>query len=289
MLILNTQEIGQRLLYGIGSRREISIIASPMTLDSDQVQKNGGEEIERNNRTGSTALAPGQYLQGTGFNAWELKELVKSSFSPGVERFAFVLESLESYKGPHSPLPTINLTSQDAKRWKMAWRAIQFCALGEQDYGRIRSLIHRQLIAQRCQDWPDRPDISYELPVAFGFSAAALVYGGLHALAWFAHFDSTTEQLLWRISASVVMGGVPVILVLHDAPYTGRYFLIFRSTHVVIQYLVDTFSVVLWSLPLLAYVLARAYLVVECFISLSHLPAEVYDVPTWSTYFPHIS
>jgi len=37
------------------------------------------------------------------------------------------------------------------------------------------------------------------------------------------------------------------------------------------------------------YCLARVYLVVECFINLSHLPQSVYLVPTWSQYVPHIS
>lgn len=41
-----------------------------------------------------------------------------------------------------------------------------------------------------------------------------------------------------------------------------------------------TYSNVSISIPglLLAYIVARAYLVIECFIDLSHLPAEVYDV-----------
>lgn len=38
-----------------------------------------------------------------------------------------------------------------------------------------------------------------------------------------------------------------------------------------------------------AYVLARAYLVVECFINVSHLPAGAYKVPSWTAYFPHIA
>ena len=40
---------------------------------------------------------------------------------------------------------------------------------------------------------------------------------------------------------------------------------------------------------LVVYILARAYLVVECFINVFHLPAGVFKTPEWSTYFPHIS
>jgi hypothetical protein len=56
----------------------------------------------------------------------------------------------------------------------------------------------------------------------------------------------------------------------------------------------------LWILPrlifdlivvaaILLYCLARVYLVVECFINLSHLPESVFEVPVWSQYVPHIS
>jgi hypothetical protein len=37
----------------------------------------------------------------------------------------------------------------------------------------------------------------------------------------------------------------------------------------------------------LVYLAARVYLVVECFINLAHLPAEVYKEPEWSNLIPH--
>ena len=121
--------------------------------------------------------------------------------------------------------------------------------------------------------------------IVFGFGAAALIYGGLHALAWFAHFGSSSESLLWRISTCVVMGGVPIVFVLFKffswlRDQTWPAGVVNPPVYLILALMV---------LILLAYTLARAYLVVECFINLSHLPAEVYNVPTWSTYFPHIS
>ena len=132
-------------------------------------------------------------------------------------------------------------------------------------------------LTQRCKDWPNIDDI-LELPIAIGFTTVALVYGGLHALAWLAHFDSPTEQLLWRISACVVMCGFPVLLALLK-----------NFDHLSTGYYIDRVIEYAAYFVLLSYVLARAYLVVECFINLSHLPAGVYDVPQWATYFPHIS
>ena len=36
------------------------------------------------------------------------------------------------------------------------------------------------------------------------------------------------------------------------------------------------------------YIVARVYLVVECFINLAHLPPSAYQLPQWSQYVPHI-
>lgn len=54
-----------------------------------------------------------------------------------------------------------------------------------------------------------------------------------------------------------------------------------------------TFILVLFPLALgalllvLAYPVARVYLIVECFINLAHLPPAVYHQPYWSQFIPH--
>ena len=222
-----------------------------------------------------TTLTPGQVLQGTGFRP-------RNSYN-GIE--------IDITNATYQTIPKISLTTPDVTRWKMAWRAHQIFE------GRDHLTFSQRGLVRRCKDLPDTVDILYELPILFGFSAAALTYGGLHALAWFAHFDSSTEQLLWRNSACVVMSGIPVISVL------CRFAVLLQErSHLTrpgesssigsIDLLLFGLSVfVLFPAYVLlpAYVLARGYLVVECFINLSHLPAEVYNVPTWSAYFPHIS
>ena len=131
-------------------------------------------------------------------------------------------------------------------------------------------------------------DDMLKLPIALTFSATALIYGGLHALAWHAYFKSPTEQLLWRISACVVMGGMALILL--TVKFEDEITNTFSYLTDFIHYKLDgILYVILVVLLILAYALARAYLVVECFINLAHLPAEVYDVPSWASYFPHIS
>ena len=227
--------------------------------------------LSRDNEAGSTTLIPGQTLQGTGFKALDGRDLARNFY----------------IKDTGGHLPPLSLTTEDVTRYKMAWRAFEFNEgytndqpLMPPDSAALSwSLYIPAALVQRCRDFPSMVGID-EVPIALGFTMAGLIYGGLHALAWFAHFESSTQQLLWRISACVVMGGFPVFWVLRE--FDDR---------------IDVYvaGILLWvsnsalALVALAYILARAYLVVECFINLSHLPAGAYDVPSWSSYFPHIS
>ena len=207
-------------------------------------------------------LLPSERLPGTGFRIHKHIRL---------DEFQF-------------PMPNVNLTTSDVVRWKMAWQARASLESQDRDFNWFYDFIRRPSFRQRCKDFPSIDRIK-ELPIMIGFSSATLVYGGLHALAWFAEFSSPTEQLLWRISASAVMGGLPTIFAIN------RLIDLLRRRN----YPFNRFASVLEQLELLiypialAYVLARAYLVVECFISLSHMPAGVYNVPDWAAYFPHIS
>ena len=233
----------------------------------------------RPNEAELTILEPGRFLQETGFKApkfSEIHELWWANTLPGY---------FERNKASHPTLSSIGLTKTDVNRWQMAWRATQL-------YTRPFSRSHKSWregneIDQRCNDWPyafnifRRPGLYLPPSIAVSFTAAALVYGGLHALAWSAHLESPTEQLLWRLSACLVMGVIPSLLI---KSFLGMFLPI--SICLAFIPFLDT---ILRNLLLPAYVLARAYLVVECFINLSHLPAGVYDVPGWSAYFPHIS
>ena len=236
-----------------------------------------------NEAVGLTELAPNQPLPGTCFTVASLKDLSNRIYGPFTPR-----DFVDTFNTHPS---SITLTNQDVMRWKMASRAVQIYATDSpvKEYQRLfnqimmsKETLYPRVVVPRCGNWPGMED-EMDLQVALGFSTAALIYGGLHALAWFAHFDSSTEQTLWRISACVVMAGVPIgYLILIWGMYMSEQ--LDESELVILPPFI--FLVLL---IMLAYVLARAYLVVECFINLSHLPAGVYDVPTWSAYFPHIS
>ncbi|MCJ1271368.1 hypothetical protein MMC22_011268 [Lobaria immixta] len=245
-------------------------------------------ERDRDNEASSTILTPGQILQGTAFRVIDLK---------GIAVRCNLSSSFHSYNGSHLPLPDISLTTETAIRYKMAWRAIRYLTRLKQTQSEWE--IMPGALFQRYYDSAQIDNVG--LPIAIGFVAVGLIYGGLHALAWFAHFVSPTEQLLWRISACMVMGGLPACLVLSDLVdivlgmetlFERKTFLRYKDLRVRcprLEYLLLWPQVVLLVSILLAYILARGYLVVECFINLSHLPAGVYDIPNWAVYFPHIS
>lgn len=253
----------------------------------DQVCMHSAEE-DSSLRT----LKPGEHVQGTGFHLRDELEDIWSRIA-------------RNGNDP-VPFPRLQYTKEDSNRWQMADRACKAFVEDDSDQTRLNDT---PAFNRRCKDfpriWPG------EAAVALGLGVAACLYGGIHALAWSAYFGSATEQLLWRISACVVMGGLPVMFAIATVmdryeswANTGHHDMIFDA------YLIATLgpsttrfrkgrentglkiivpALIMFGAVLLAYVLARAYLIVECFMQLSHLPADAYKVPQWSAYFPHIS
>ena len=217
---------------------------------------------------------PGQSLPGTDFKLIPNIKAEPLTYEPfASSRKRYKSSDYASKKWHDVPYPGVVLSEIDVNRWRRASRAYEDWLTFPRS-PKPRDIIWSisQSISRRCSDWPVIEDIFFGR-AALGLVTVALVYGGLHALAWNAHFGSATDQLLWRMSACVVMGSLPVLIFLYH--FCGNYSPIFRLFIMV--------SI------LITYTLARAYLVVECFINLAHLPVEAYTNPEWSSYFPHIS
>ena len=125
--------------------------------------------------------------------------------------------------------------------------------------------------------------------VLLGLIVSGLLYGGLHLLAWEMPFTSRAECILWRFSGIFIIStglgftGLTGLLKAHG---------VFKSDfHVgkISDRLSTVFSTATLFLLCLGYLLARTFLVVECFLQLSRLPASAYETPAWSVYFPHIT
>lgn len=144
----------------------------------------------------------------------------------------------------------------------------------------------RPAFIARSRNWSDfNSDTDVDLlTYMVGFSVAGLLYGGLHMLAWTAPFHTRTQMILWRMSSlSLVVSGPAILagsrllimLVALDFGFL-KYPMVF-----IVSLLIFCFVIF--------YIFVRVYLIVECFLSLTHSPDSVYSVVPWSQYFPHIT
>jgi hypothetical protein len=132
-------------------------------------------------------------------------------------------------------------------------------------------------------------------------SIVALVYGGLHLLAWNAPFHTRIEETLWKISGifvasigpmSIAYAGLLSVtdkLFRHIGPWPithwnplNVYQFLYVSEDIVEK--INKFFGVSY---LLFYLFARVYLVVECFIEVAYLPDSAFTTPVFTRYIPH--
>lgn len=183
------------------------------------------------------------------------------------------------------------LEEEDIRRWHLAEDLlIKYKATGED----TRS---GDTVTDRSSNWPpvDIDPKRLDKSLFIAFNASGILYGGLHLLAWNAAFRTITEQSLWRQASSFIATFVPTstMLMLMEnlffkmAEDGRRRYMAVAS----LERLFYRFKIwyVLFVLSMLTYFTARVYLVVECFISLSHSPMDVYILPEGWAYIPHIT
>ena len=104
----------------------------------------------------------------------------------------------------------------------------------------------------------------------------APLFGAIHCLAWNAPFPTSKEALAWRICA-VVTTSVPLfegaIFFLNDSAW-------FKNN--------DVLPVIVVSIPLFLYAIARITLITLAFMSLRALPADAFQTIAWTNYIPNL-
>jgi hypothetical protein len=130
------------------------------------------------------------------------------------------------------------------------------------------------------------------LKFLLGFSLAGCVYGGLHLSAWNAPFPTTAQRYLWHLSGLVLISSGPVMILRLGVEHLTNKWGFWDDSNDCCCCLACCPIALSWYIALLLgygiYILARVYLVVECFVMLWHLPDGVYTVPRWTQYLPHI-
>lgn len=185
----------------------------------------------------------------------------------------------------------LRLGIEDLGRWHQAWQ------------GRLRDADdpdHNLIV--RAKNWT-RESIHLNSRRAWlvtpAIALATALYGGLHLLLWNSHFPTSIERWLWRGCALIIaasgLAAVPFVLADNwgidmderTAGLAKRWLApVVSETSLARGGDVGYYLVI--GTVLLVYGAARAFLVLEAFISLRSLPPAAYQTPDWSQWIPHL-
>ena len=208
------------------------------------------------------------------------------------------------------------LNPMDVERWKCA------AALFKENPPSGFWEEYGGLLSTYTSDWPplsQRP-ATLGMSIWVLFVCAGFLYGGLHALPWNSHFRTKYEKVLWRASVGMIIGFGPVAMAaylamvlftqmkerrqLRELPelddskpwwHVPEDLLLSKFLNFLRAVLEFAFRLGVWigyfavGAICLGYGLARIFIVVECFIALFDSVPGVFEVPSWSAYFPHIT
>ncbi|KAK1245408.1 hypothetical protein MKX08_005037 [Trichoderma sp. CBMAI-0020] len=119
--------------------------------------------------------------------------------------------------------------------------------------------------------------------VLLAVSVSAVLFGGIHVVAWNFPFPSTIELIFWRV-ASVYTAAAPfcsIVLLL----IVNRFE---HPTEGLTYHLVGTPCLTLAATPFILYPIARLFIIVEMFRTLYFLPPASF-VSTWAPSVPHVA
>jgi hypothetical protein len=104
----------------------------------------------------------------------------------------------------------------------------------------------------------------------------AMVFGGIHCIAWSFSFPTHIEQVLWR-ALSITIMSIPFLMLL-------LLFVLFPLD----LHISAVFAGLFVCFMSLIYAFARLALLILSFISLRSLPPSAFDTVYWTTLIPHI-
>ena len=119
--------------------------------------------------------------------------------------------------------------------------------------------------------------------------SVSMAFDGIHAAAWNAFFPSKVESKMWRFSSLYISSSGLLWCIINMLAKLWKPFDEYWNRTVLPQ---PSFAK---SIPLVAccavrgamYILVRAFLVIEAFISIRQLPASAYETPNWTQVIPH--
>lgn len=192
------------------------------------------------------------------------------------------------------------LESSDLRRWGLVSRAWQKYQTKLEEHDRSARTRKPELydgVCDRMHNWPttryEGNDLSTLYGQDFGMELLNLMiagglYGGLHLLAWNAPIASWGEQFVWcasgvLIASSGILYFAFMVVSALEEPLLQENLIAYLFT---VPWLC---SFVIVSAVIIAYIPARAFLIVECGLQMARLPRSAYELPQWSQYYPHIN
>ncbi|KAH7351243.1 hypothetical protein BKA65DRAFT_536249 [Rhexocercosporidium sp. MPI-PUGE-AT-0058] len=218
-------------------------------------------------------------------------------------------EDAKSYSYTTNHPPKFYLAPLDIHRWRLAHHALIKYKLSKPT--KNLDLVTVDAIGETMEyDNKDSP-----LEPLWGIALLFLLgtaYGGLHALAWDAHFPSERERLLWRVSSCIVASPLAVVILavivillselvgLNDdveqssnTKQKEKHKPAKSKTRRIVGFfwgIVKGLTVGLLSTAIVfLYIPARAYLVYESVRTVFFLPPGAFETPVWTQYLIHVT
>lgn len=141
-------------------------------------------------------------------------------------------------------------------------------------------------------DWPNGGLLRRTQSLIMGMTlwGASMAYGAIHVAAWDYFFPTSLEQLFWHLSSVWVTFCAAFWLLTnmlaHLFPFIDRVWVAYNERK--LSWFWSGVITLLCILCGVSYIVSRAYLVIEAFVSIRLVPSEVYRTPVWSQVFPHL-
>ncbi|KAG4428083.1 hypothetical protein IFR05_016432 [Cadophora sp. M221] len=213
-------------------------------------------------------------------------------------------DAQSSSETTHLP-PTFHLTPLDTHRWRLAQHALVKYHLKKSS--KDLNMVTVNAIGENLK-WDDKESPLSPLWEVWMLVLLGTAYGGLHALAWNAHFPSKREKLLWRISSCIISSPIAVIALAFIAAFFDEFI---KPTDMVdakreekqqphkstarlgCEFLWEVAkgltAALLGGAIVFLYVPARAYLVYESVRTVFFLPPGAFETPVWTQYLIHVT
>ncbi|KAF1965957.1 hypothetical protein BU23DRAFT_487910 [Bimuria novae-zelandiae CBS 107.79] len=140
-----------------------------------------------------------------------------------------------------------------------------------------------ELVQSHSLNWPNNGLLRRTQSLIMGMVllGASMAYGAIRVAAWNYFFPSSLEQLFWWMSSIWVTACAAFWLItnllVHVVPLINRIWIAYNERR--LGRLGTVVITLLCILCGVSYILSRAYIVVEAFVSIRKMPRGVYEMP----------